>query len=185
MQQNQLPAIKSNFSHHPPHDFTSTGSYMVTCGTIGKQHLFNTPEKKFLLQDTLLNIAAKYNWSLTAWAIFSNHYHFIGKTVDSPQSLPIFINKMHNISALHLNKMDDQLGRNVWFQYYDSKLNFKNSYYARLNYVINNPVKHKLVENAIEYPWCSAAWFKETANKEFRKKVEGFKWDFVKVDDDY
>ena len=95
------------------------------------------------------------------------------------------IQRFHSQSARQLNDLDNTSSRNVWFQYWDTCLTYEKSYYARLNYVNNNPVKHGLVKNADQYPFCSATWFKAQADPGFRKKVESFKYDRVKIIDDF
>jgi putative transposase len=51
--------------------------------------------------------------------------------------------------------------------------------------VHNNPVKHGVVKVAELYPFCSAAWFRAQANPDFRKKVESFRYDLVRIPDDF
>ena len=64
-------------------------------------------------------------------------------------------------------------------------LTYQKSYFARLNYVHRNAVKHGLVDKAADYPWCSAAWFAKQASPAFRKTIASFKTDRVKVYDDF
>ena len=73
----------------------------------------------------------------------------------------------------------------IWWQYWDSHITYPYSYLARLNYVNQNPVRHGLVEDPTEYPWCSANWFQKTASPSFYKTVGTFKTDSVKVLDDF
>ncbi|NGX42425.1 MAG: hypothetical protein K940chlam7_00705 [Chlamydiae bacterium] len=174
-----------NYPHEPPHRYSEKGTYIVTASTLKKQHFFDTPQKKTLLQNLLLEEAIKHHWELKAWAVFTNHYHFVASNEVNPETLPKFITAIHRISATKINRIDNQQGRRVWYQYWDTCLTFKNSYYARLNYVMQNPVKHKLVEDARYYPWCSAAWFFENAEKEFRKTIMGYKFDSINVKDDF
>jgi putative transposase len=54
-----------------------------------------------------------------------------------------------------------------------------------LKYVHHNPVHHGVVTSADNYPWCSAAWFARNALPSFRRTVESFKIDKLKVMDDY
>ena len=77
------------------------------------------------------------------------------------------------------------MGRQVWFNYWDTQLTFEKSYLARLSYVHQNAVKHGLVRQAHEYRWCSAAWFERTATPAHVKTIYGFKTDRVKIEDDY
>jgi putative transposase len=46
-------------------------------------------------------------------------------------------------------------------------------------------VKHGLVRQANEYPWCSAAWFERTGTRAQVKAIYGWKTDRIKIDDDY
>jgi putative transposase len=81
--------------------------------------------------------------------------------------------------------MDGQPGRKVWFQYWDSRISLERSYFARLNYVHNNPVHHGLADKAENYPWCSAAWFGRNAPASFVATVKSSKADRLRVPDDF
>jgi putative transposase len=43
-----------------------------------KQHHFRARDRLSVLHRGLLTVARDFCWSLEAWAVFSNHYHFIG-----------------------------------------------------------------------------------------------------------
>ena len=88
-------------------------------------------------------------------------------------------------SARELNRLDDKVGRTVWFNFWDTKLTYERSYRARLNYVHQNPVKHGLVAKAVQYRWCSARWFEQTASPAMVKTIYGFKTDLLRVYDDF
>jgi putative transposase len=81
--------------------------------------------------------------------------------------------------------MDHRPGRRVWFQYWDKCLTFEKSYFARLNYVINNAVHHGLVLDASHYPFCSAGWMERNSNPAFRKQVASFKYDQLSEPDGF
>ena|ERR1700730_16057300 len=96
-----------------------------------------------------------------------------------------FLKHLHSNTARELNRIDDSTGRQVWYNFWDTKLTFERSYLARLNSVHQNPVKHGLVMVANQYPWCSAAWFERTASPAAVKTIYSFKTDKLKIDDDY
>jgi putative transposase len=75
-----------------------------------------------------------------------------------------------------LNKLDGVTGRQVWFNFRDTKLTIQHSHLARLNYIHPNAVKHKLVPGANQYPWCSAAWFELTGSAAQVKTIYGLRW---------
>lgn len=132
-----------------------------------------------------MELSEKYQWKLEAWSIFSNHYHFIAHSPNDPKTLEKFITHLHASSARFINKSQNQVGRGVWYQYWDTQLTFHASYLARLNYVMQNPVKHKLVQNASMYKWCSAAWFEQFACNSYFKTVMSIKTDDVNIYDDF
>lgn len=158
---------------------------MVTAGTHEKRAFFDTPPQRDLVTANLLTIAAEFGWQLQAWAVFANHYHFIAHSPTDPQTLRKLVTKLHANTARALNQEQNVPGRKVWFQYWDSHLTFERSYLARLNYVHHNAVKHGLVANAQNYPWCSAAWFAESSPASFRATVESFKTDQLNIPDDF
>ena len=92
---------------------------------------------------------------------------------------------LHEKTAKWINTRDGADGREVWHNFWETKLTHKSSYLARLNYVHQNPVKHGLVYVANRYPWCSAGWFERTARPVQIKTIYSFKIDKLNVLDDY
>ncbi len=133
----------------------------------------------------LLDYALEFGWELHAWAVLSNHYHFLASSPEKPETLRRMISKLHTMSARDLNVQDGQVGRKVWFQYFETHITFPNSYYPRLKYVHHNPTHHGVVRQSEQYTWCSAAWFAQTARRAFFKTVMGFKTDTVQIEDDF
>ncbi len=158
---------------------------MVTAGTYRKVPYLNSPERLDLAMRMLFDCAVEFGWQLQAWAILSNHYHFIAFSPNDSSSLRRFIGKMHMVLAKEINSQDSTLGRKVWHQYWDSRITYERSYFVRLNYVHNNPMHHRLVPVATAYRWCSAAWFERNAPIAFVKTVQSFKYDKLSIPDDF
>ena len=159
---------------------------MVTAGTYRKAHYFASDARLSYLTANLLTHAEEFGWTLEAWAVFSNHYHFVGKSPpESAESLSEFLKTLHRRSATWVNRADAISGRKVWHNYRETELTFERSYLARLNYVNTNAVKHGLVAKAEDYPWCSAAWFERESTPAFWKVVNSFPTDQLKVDDEF
>jgi putative transposase len=130
-------------------------------------------------------LAKQCGWQLEAWAVLANHYHIVARGNPDSRNLGEFLHDLHGVSSRELNKLDGIQGRQVWFNFRDTKLTIQYSYLARLNYVHQNAVKHKLVAVANQYPWCSAAWFERMASPAQVKTIYGFRIDQVKVEDDF
>src|SRR5213596_3549248 len=129
--------------HAPPHRLAENGTYFVTAGCYQRQHHFRGATRLRVLHRGLLTVARDFGWQLEAWAMFSNHYHFIAH---SPPNKPDAMNLSDMLSVLHvksarwINKLDREPGRQVWFNFWETRLTYQKSYLTRLNYVHQNPV---------------------------------------------
>ena len=183
-----MPQPDTPWPHAPAHLLSETGTYFVTAGTYRKEHHFRGAERLAVLQRGLLKLASEHGWQLEAWAVFSNHYHFIAHSpADAPtaEGLSKMLGVLHAKTAGWVNRLDRAPGRQVWHNFWDTRLTYQNSYLARLSYVHHNAVKHGLVPVASQYPWCSAGWFERTASPAQVKSVYRFKTDQVKVFDEF
>jgi putative transposase len=171
--------------HSPPHLFLPENTYFITARTLDKVHIFNGDEDLRFLESVLFQAANAFRWDIEAWAVFSNHYHFVAVSPENAKSLPRFIGRIHSQTARAMNKRDRTTGRQVWFNYWDTCLTFEDSYFARLNYVNNNAVHHGLVKSAEMYPFCSAPWFAHCADPAYARRVASYKYDNLDLEDDF
>ncbi len=181
----QLAVGHSAWPHAPVHRISEIGTFMVTAATHAKEHFFRGDDRLSLLHDELLRSAKRFDVVLEAWAVFSNHYHWVGHVAALPNRINDMISHLHATTATEINRLDGAPKRKVWFNFWDKQLTFETSYFARLNYVHHNAVKHGLVANAAQYRWCSAGWLERTATSAQIKTIYSFKCDQVKVEDDF
>jgi len=158
---------------------------MVTAGIYLKQMLLNSPDKLSCILGLIFKYAIQFEWHLQAWAVMRNHYHFIAVSPRNAESLRGLISHIHEYSAKQLNRLDGTSGRKVWHNYWESRITHQTSYFARLRYVHQNPVHHKAINNASNYPWCSQAWFERNADHSFVDTLTRFKTDRISVRDDF
>ncbi|MEI6536827.1 MAG: transposase [Verrucomicrobiaceae bacterium] len=183
-----MPKIEIAWPHAPRHLLGEAGIYFVTAATYTKAHHFRGADRLAVLHRGLLRVASDFGWQLEARAVFSNHYHFIARNPtngDDASSLSAMISALHTKTARWINKLDDTTNREVWHNYWETALTHQRSYFARLNYVHQNAVKHGLVPVANQYPWCSAGWLERTASAAQVRTIHRFKTDKLKIDDDY
>jgi len=174
-----------DWPHAPVHRLSENGTYIVTAGTLHREHLLNTPAKLDAVEYRLLSMAKEYGWQLEAWAVLANHYHIVARGDRHSINLGKFLHDFHYDSAVRVNAIDGCPGRRVWYNFRDTRLTHQYSYLARLHYVHENAVKHGLVAVANQYRWCSAAWFERTASPAQVKTIYSFKTDKVNVPDDF
>jgi putative transposase len=171
--------------HAPLHRLGEKGIYFVTSATYLKHHHFRGAERLAVLQRGLLKVCEDFQWRLEAWAVFSNHYHFVAESPATAESLPAMLGLLHERTTKWSNKLDAAPHRKVWHNYRETHLTFERSYFARLNYTHRNAVKHGLVKEAADYPWCSAAWFSRNTSPAMVKAISRFKTEQVRVPDDF
>lgn len=158
---------------------------MVTAATYHKQHVFSTPGELEYLHDLLLEKAEEHGWRLEAWAVLSNHYHFVGRSPEVENATGILTADLHLASANWINAKQGAPGRRVWYRHWHTLLTFEKSYLARLAYVHRNPVRHGLVKEAVDYRFCSARWLQQNSSNAFMNTLMTFPIDRVNVEDDF
>jgi putative transposase len=179
------PEKPRHWHHGPIHLLLERGTFIVTASVYKKRHFFIQPARLQRLHDALLENAAAFGWELQAWAVFSNHYHFVGVSPGDPASLRPFLGKLHACTARDINRADGTPGRQVWHQFRDTRLTYERSYLARLHYVHANAVHHGLVRVPSHYKWCSAARFEAEAPPAFRTMVYSMPLDRLNIMDDF
>lgn len=177
--------MRESWPHAPPHYFTPHGTYITTAATLHRKPLFDSDTKRDFFRDTSFELAKSHELILRAWAFFANHYHLVISFENTKVTHRRFVQHLHRELALRLNRVDMTPRRRVMYEFWDTHLTFERSWLARLNYIHQNPVKHRLVPVANQYPWCSAAWFESNAQSAFVKSVYSFKTDRITVPDDF
>jgi putative transposase len=175
-----------DWPHAPPHRLGAAGVYFVTARTLDRIGYFGDPGRLDLVQDRLLGLAGQYGWKLEAWAVLSNHYHFVGHspaTEAGGRSLRALLKHLHADVTRQINRLDGLQGRKIWHNYRESHLTFQKSYLARLNYTHRNAVHHGLVLQAEDYPWCSASDFGKSCSPAWVKTVGSFRYDQIARED--
>jgi putative transposase len=183
-----MPKPPTPWPHAPTHQLSTHGTYFITAATYLRAHHFRTPRRLDFLERGLLTVTRDFAWELEAWAVFSNHYHFVAHSSGDSRgasNLSQMLGMLHTRTAGRMNQLDNTPGRKVWHNFWDTKLTYEKSHLARLNYVHQNAVKHGLVPVANQYPWCSARWFEAVASAAMVRSIYRFKIDALNVRDDF
>jgi putative transposase len=183
-----MPVPPIAWPHAPRHQLSQYGTYFVTTGTYLKRHHFRARQRLDVLQRGLLSLANAFSWQIEAWAVFSNHYHFVAQSPgdsENCESLSQMLGILHTRTAGWINRLDNKPGRKVWHNFWETRLTYQKSYLARLNYVHQNPVKHGLVPVANQYEWCSARWFEGIASPALVQSIYRFKTDALRIADEF
>ena len=134
-------------------------------------------------QETFFQLAEDFGWKLEAWAILSNHYHFIANIPPGPDggnSVRKLVTKLHSFTTKELNLREGMSGRTrLWHNFREMRILHPRSYLARLHYVHQNAVHHKLVNVGSDWKWCSAAAFRKEVTPAWLKTIASFRHDQI------
>ncbi|QTA90981.1 Transposase IS200-like domain-containing protein [Desulfonema magnum] len=139
--------------HTPIHLFADNSPYFITGAIYKKRPLLENSDIKKKLSELIRKYFAKYNWELHHWVVLNNHYHVMGKSRRGDDLVPL-IRNIHRTSAIRIHKLT-RCGKPVWWNYWDYCPRNEKEYMTRVNYLLNNPVKHGYVRNLRNYPFSS------------------------------
>ena len=173
------------YKHNPPHLFLPSATYMITSSTYRRKKFFHNDELKALLLTSILYSFTKFSWRIKAYVILANHYHILATAPDQRTMLPKIISNIHRYTAHACNKMHQTPGTKIWWNYWDTCISYEGSYFARLNYIHFNPIKHGHVSNPEEWKFSSHNEFHKSNCAQALKIEKDFPFDKIKVYDDF
>jgi putative transposase len=92
------------------------------------------------------------------WCILPNHYHAL-VTVSDLRGLTTRLGKLHGSVSFDWNKQDDARGRHCWHRASDRAMRGEGHFWATINYIHHNPVRHGYVKKWQDWPWSSVHSF--------------------------
>lgn len=127
---------------------------------IGKSH-----QRLAECEQTLIEICENTETKLSAWCVLPNHYHLLLRT-EKFEEFKSQIKLFHGRTARRFNLEDNQTGRKVWCNFFDRRIKSNRHFWASLNYINHNPVKHGYVSAWQDWIFSSAANYLEIVGKE-------------------
>lgn len=170
--------------HSPPHP-EAPGEYRIVTATCFEHaHLLDTSDRLQWFENELLTTLKECGTPCAAWCVLPNHYHLLVGIV-SMSSFSRELGRLHGRTSRALNLRDNTAGRRVWFRCQDRCMRSERHFYASLNYIHHNPVKHGYVERWQDWPFSSADWYLAMKGRDWLVDVwrnypvrdYGAKWD--------
>jgi len=142
--------------------------------------------RKHLLLEELRRLLGRENWGLVAWVVLNNHYHVLAQAPESGgPKLAAWVGDLHKLTARRWNDEDGCRGRKVWWNYWDTCITTLPSFWARVNYVHWNPVKHGLVRRPEDYAFSSYREYLAREDLDIVALERAYPFDRVRVKDDF
>lgn len=100
----------------------------------------------------LRRYSKKYDIKIIAYCLLPNHYHLIIQQ-SSPKSLSKFMHSVGTAYAMYFNKKYKTVGRIFQSPYRANLIKDERSLENEIRYILNNPVKHGIVDDPSLYKW--------------------------------
>jgi len=137
----------------PIHFFCDDTPYFITAAIYEKRSLLADEHIKTKLLELMQKCFQEKGWTLDHWVILDNHYHLLANSREG-KYLSKIIQAIHKKSGFLIAKMTN-CEKPVWWNYWDDCPRNEKEYLVRLNYLLNNPIKHGYVTNLNDYPFSS------------------------------
>jgi putative transposase len=159
--------LKQGFPpHSPPHPLNLEAFYLLTVACYQHQPILTTSSRRQHLLNLIFEQFIHQGFEITAWVVLINHYHLLVYLHDFTKLSSIF-QKIHGSTSYQWNSEDQQRGRKVWYRFSDRAIRSERHYYATLNYIHYNPVKHNCVNSPYDWNESSLHWYLKVYGREW------------------
>lgn len=172
--------------HRPPHyEAESTSRYLITAACYEhRPHIACSESRIRQFQGELLDTLRDVHAETHAWCILPNHYHAL-VIASELTSLLRALGQLHGRTSHRWNGEDGTRGRKVWHGVTERAMRSERHYFATLNYVHHNAVKHNLVERWEDWEFSSVHEYLADTGRDEAKRIwrdypildYGEKWD--------
>jgi putative transposase len=145
--------------HGPPHYESESQHYLITAACYEHRPIIgSTPARMSDFEGNLLKVCEQSCQQLFAWVILPNHYHFLAHVPDITRLLKN-LGELHGRNSFHWNGEDSERGRHVWHRAAETAIKSERHFWATLNYVLNNAVRHRYAKRWQDWPYSNAAQY--------------------------
>jgi putative transposase len=109
--------------------------------------------------------------AMAAWCVLPNHYHVLALTQTSLKEVTKVMGQLHGRTSRRWNLEEGTSGRQCWYAAADRGIRNDNHYWAVMNYIHHNPVKHGHVQRWQDWPWSSARHFLAQVAREEAERI--------------
>src|SRR5262245_59475871 len=152
-QRHQLPW------HGPPHYESASGVYLISAACYGHKPVIGLNSARMAeFESELLEADQSASQQIFAWIVLPNQYHFLVHTPEVKTLLGT-LGRLHGRTSHRWNGEEDSQGRQVWHRAAETAMRSECHFWATLNYVLHNAVRHGYVERWQDWPYSNAAQY--------------------------
>ncbi len=151
--------------HAPPHFDQTRGVYLISAACYEHGPIMAAETRRSEWQQAIRDhMDSDGRVDLRAWVVLPNHYHLLIE--GDLRGFAHRIRRLHNGKATQWNREDNTPGRKVWHRFADRVIRSERHYFASLNYIHANPVKHGYAARADTWAWSSLSLYLEEVGRE-------------------
>jgi len=146
--------------HLATFDYVGAYAYFLTFCTFERNRLFLTAKAVAIVQEHILRVCVVHNFQIDAYCYMPDHVHLVVTANRTDSDLKQFVTRAKQSAAFYFKKATQQ---RLWQRYgYERVLRNDEEKIAFIRYVIENPIRAKLVQSPLEYPfWGSSTWSRQ------------------------
>jgi putative transposase len=155
--------------HRPPHRASQHTRYHVTAACYEHApHIGFTRNRIEKFCEILLNAFASQAAHIHAWCVLPNHYHAL---IETRKILKVLgeLARMHGRTSLKWNGEEKRRGRQVWCGAVERYMRNDAHFWATMNYIHHNPVRHRYVTQWQDWPFSSAHQYLSEMGENFAR----------------
>jgi putative transposase len=147
--------------HGPPHYVGASGLYLLSAACYEHHPIIGiSPLRMAEFEAQLLDAAQPHTRAIFAWVILPNHYHLLAHAPEIEGLLGVLV-RLHGRTSFRWNGKDGRRGRQVWHRAAETEMKSERHFWATLNYVLHNPVRHGYVGRWQDWPYSNAERYLE------------------------
>ncbi|MGH9787411.1 MAG: REP-associated tyrosine transposase [Candidatus Acidiferrales bacterium] len=169
------------------HKPSEGGWFFISGGTHRRSRVFKVREHCGIFLENLHFYRKKYGYDVMGYALLPDHYHLLLALPPEVALLPVLRDFKSAIGRQIVDSLKSR-GEEAWLRrlqiarppqrWKDSRfkvlqadndvvrIRSEKFFHQKLDYIHANPVRHGLVERAIDYPYSSLRWYSEEGSEE-------------------
>ena len=139
--------------HSPKHIQSNKKRFHIVAACYEHKPIIgHTPERMANFEDLIFSAIINDVNELHAWSILPNHYHILLTNENLDITLKNLF-KIHQKTGFEWNREENSKGRKVWFNALEHGIKSERHFWATVNYIHHNPIKHDYVKKWEDWPF--------------------------------
>ncbi len=145
--------------HGSPHYADESELYLLTAACYEHRPWIGAaPQRIAEFEAEWLGTLGEPAQGVFAWVVLPNHYHALLHTADVSVLLKA-VGHLHGRISCRWNGEESCRGRQVWHRAVDTAIKSERHFWASMNYVLHNAVRHGYADRWQDWPYSNAAQY--------------------------